>query len=433
MLGNQQPGRFVQTFMRSSGAAFVAGIAAVGLACSPAADVETVTVDSTDPPAPAIAPDHEVQTPLPSTALGLDADLAVVALSEAPLSARANALGVWTGAEVLIIGGDPEAWCPPNADCAAPSFESLSDGVAIDPETATWRQLTEAPVPITRHAESVVVDGHVHVLTRPLFTEAGRIEPAFLRYDLEADSWTVLPLPPVADPWFALAAADESVVAYPGSDETGEQPDWRFDPESETWEELPADPLSPSYDRFYAVVDDDLVLLAKDLVDNPGSDGPSLAGIARLDLDTGIWVSDADRAEFLWTEAGVVVGHRVVFPFGGSSDGGQVNGWGRSVPHGGVWDTTADTWAPLSAPAVDGSPRIAGVLSADGNHIDSVEGWVLDLDTGSWLGLRTGSELDEVAGRTVVATDSKLVVFGGESWAGGEGRVLDDLYLVDLP
>jgi hypothetical protein len=63
-----------------------------------------------------------------------------------PLSPRAYALSVWTGREVVVLGGSPDP-CPPSADCVAADQE-LRDGAAYDPQTDAWHSIAPAPVPV---------------------------------------------------------------------------------------------------------------------------------------------------------------------------------------------------------------------------------------------------------------------------------------------
>ncbi len=67
-------------------------------------------------------------------------------LPSAPLSPRANAQAVWTGQEVIVLGGETQP-CPPNADCVSAS-PLLRDGAAYDPATDSWHPIAKAPVPV---------------------------------------------------------------------------------------------------------------------------------------------------------------------------------------------------------------------------------------------------------------------------------------------
>ena len=73
------------------------------------------------------------------------------------------AVAVWTGAEVLFLGGDTEP-CPASASCVTPTVTPLADGAALDPSTGTWRRIADAPVGFT-FADAEVVGDTVYVWT----------------------------------------------------------------------------------------------------------------------------------------------------------------------------------------------------------------------------------------------------------------------------
>jgi len=347
-------------------------------------------------------------------------------LSGHPLSPRTKALGVWTGTEVLVIGGNPEALCGPTDSCVAPSFDALTDGMAVDPVAGTWRSIADAPVPILQ-ASAVTVDDHLYLLATD---DRQFTDQVFLRYVIGEDQWETLPPPSTGNAWYQLISTGDSVVAYPGSDENGEQPDLLFDPETQSWVELPPDPLSPSFDRLYVANGDRLILMAKDLEPNPGSEGPSLARVAELDLDTGAWETQG-RSEILGTWDGVDLGSTIVFPWSGQADGGEVNNWGRFYPFGGTYEPGSGRWSPLPDPAQNDSFEIAGIVNGEQASFNSSTGAVLDLEQGSWLDLPALPDADShFAERTVVAAGNQLFVFGGESWSGGSA-VTAATYLID--
>lgn len=344
-------------------------------------------------------------------------------LPTSPLTPRASALGVWTGSEVLVIGGEPEAWCPPKADCTAPDFPPLADGAAFDPVAGSWRMITEAPFGFSSNASAVVVDEVVYVLAHPMSQRPGG-EGGFLQYVIADDHWQQLPSPSSEASWYQLVRTPRSVVAYLGSDEGGEIPDVVFDPATLTWDELPADPLSPSFDRSMVLVGDDLYLFAQDLVLHPGSETPSLARAARLDLTTREWEVRAD-SEILGSWSPVAAGSSIVFPHTGSADGGEINNWGRSYPYGGIYNIESDSWSMLPEPPGE----IAGVLFADTATYVAADGAVLDLADQSWLAIPAPPTTHEgIFNQTIVAAGTHLFVFGGEVGTNSGAIVLDDAY-----
>ncbi len=353
-------------------------------------------------------------------------------LPQGPLSPRAGAVGVWTGSEVLVIGGEPEAWCPATADCTPPEFAPLADGAAYDPVSRSWRRIADAPLTFSSNASAVAVGDAVYVLVRDASYRPGGAG-GFLRYVPADDRWEELPAPAADTSWYQLASAGGRLVAYPGSAEAGDFPDMVFDPASDTWRRLPADPLAPSFDRTMVGVGDDVYLFAHDLVENPGSERPSLTRTARLDLTTEQWEPRAD-SEILgsapwFVEDGVLVNPRL-----DRADGGEVNNWGRTYPAGGMYDSTTDAWRPLPNPPPGVDVGGSGVIGRTQASFFDDHGVVLDLVTGRWVSIPrlpddTGRFETNPFNRTIVTAGTDLFVFGGELWTDDAGIVLDTGYV----
>lgn len=134
------------------------------------------------------------------------------------------------------------------------------------------------------------------------------VSSTLLSYDVAADEWAELPPPPVGD---LVATGDELVVFAPSHESHGAgrhgpadplPPDVVFDSVAESWVELPADPHRPSYDRMIVATDAGLVLLARDLVADPGAD-PPIVRAAVLD-------SPGDLATGRWSTLLVTADHR---------------------------------------------------------------------------------------------------------------------------
>lgn len=307
-----------------------------------------------------------------------------------PIALRTRFVGVWTGGEVIVVGGELSS-CPPTADCVG-SPEPLADGAILDlsAATPTWRPMAPSPVPFA-HASTAVLDGIAYFLAF-LRTPDGQTEAAMLAYDIAADTWRELPTPPGAPTLSYLVATDAAIVAYAGSDERGEVPDQLYVPATDTWSPLQDDPLSPSFDRVMLWSAPHLYLLDHELVPNPGSAEPSIVRLARLDPGTPLneWerLADSEILGGVGPEAWYVDDSRLINPSLGSADGGEVNGWGRDVPFGGVYGISSGHWAPLPpAPAPDGGPgRSTGVVTATGGAITSDgPGLLLDLNAVVWV------------------------------------------------
>ena len=330
-----------------------------------------------------------------------------------PLSGRTGAVAAWTGDEVVVVGG----WtylCPPAADCVAPTEPPFTDGAAFDPASRTWREIAPAPVGVV-HASTAVIGGDVYVLH----------DQQAMRYRPADDEWDVLPSLPGAG-GHRLVASAGAVIAASTSDEQEERPDWRLDLVDGTglaWEELPDDPLPPSYDRFLVAVDDRLLLFAK-----PLGGGEDLARVQAAVLEStgeSEWrpLPDAPGSGF---QAWAIDGRVVLNPHFGPAAGG------------GVFDVAAQTWAPLPAPPEADTWRgdMAGVLGSAGAEFEYTSGWVLDLAAERWLeipthdGHPTGDDFDVAK----AAIGRGLFTFGGARWEdGAEGRLVADAWWWESP
>lgn len=268
---------------------------------------------------------------------------------DGPLSPRENAFAIGIGEEVLVVGGSYATPCPPNADCGVPDKPPLADGAIFNSDTGRWRSIAPTPEPIW-WAEGAVIGATVYVWASG--SERSGNEEAFLAYD----------------------------------------------PATGTWGQLPYDPLSPSFDRSMVWAGGELVLFDMEHVPQPGSDGPSVARAAALDVESGSWRRLPD-SEIIATGPFVDVGGLLVNPALGWADGGEVNGWDRAYPYGGILDPANGQWSPLPAPPAGQREFSVGLVAADRGHYIGEQGWVLDMDTGMWIDV---PPLDDVRTDAVV-------------------------------
>lgn len=321
-------------------------------------------------------------------------------LPDAPLQPRHAAMGAWLAGRSIVLGGWAGKPCPANADCVTSGLP-LRDGAAFDPATGTWHRLPDAPVPLL--GTVVVLGSTLYVLTSDLrLRDAPR---TFLSYDADDRLWRRLPLPDAE--WVGLVATDREVLAISSSDENRPVRDYAYDPGRRRWRALPDDPLGPSYDRRALWLGDRLLLGAKELVPNPGSERPSLVRLAELDVGRGTWSAPSDT-EILGSKA-VWASGRVVWTSTDSADGGEVDNWGRSYPDGGILDPATGRWSTLpEPPSARGHPGLS--TTVDGQA--TVGGHLLDPVT------RTYTELpappgDPRTAETVVVGDGTLLAWGG--------------------
>ncbi|MEQ8717691.1 MAG: hypothetical protein RIE08_08775 [Acidimicrobiales bacterium] len=341
---------------------------------------------------------------------------------DGPLSPRDEATIVWTGTEVLVVGGT-DFVCPAAASCVTPEDPKFRDGAAYDPDTGTWRSIAEAPVGFTSAATAVLGDD-VYFSTTADWTN----EPVLLRYSLGADAWTTLDAPSGIDVAWALVATDTMLVAYSTTDEVGPVADFVFDLATQTWAELPDDPMGPAYDRHMVWDGSQIYLFDKALVEQPGgADGPSLTRSSRLDVASGTWERLAD-SDMLTTGPWLVEGTRLINATLGCADGGQVNNYGRCVPNGGVYDTATDTWSDLPNAPIQGqkdavSSGAVGPLSV---QIHSTGLPAFDAVTDQWF---TMADSGPGTGRRVTSVGAAAFIYSGTRAGDGSTDIVDDAWI----
>jgi hypothetical protein len=342
-------------------------------------------------------------------------------VAASPLSPRSRSTTVWTGDEMLVVGGDT-FMCPPGADCAAPDAPPLSDGAAYDPARDEWRTISDAPVGFPFASTAVVGDDVYFAVPSDMWTTSNH---DFLRYSVADDAWTRLPPPPGGARWYQLVAAGDVVIAHTGSHEQDAARDFVFDPAADAWTALPVDPLAPAFDRVMTWSGGHVYLFGRALVPNPGSEVPSLVRAARLDLATGVWEPLPD-SEILASGPWLVDGSRLVNPTLGSADGGEVNNWGRSYPYGGVFDTATLTWSAL--PEVPDALTGAGALGTNDALYLATSGPLLDVAAAAWIDVPA---LDtEFTERAVASAGADAFVFGGVRWPEqAKGELLGDAWI----
>lgn len=330
---------------------------------------------------------------------------------DVPLEPRDGPLSVWTGEELLLIGGMLGPPCPANASCVM--GELAADGAAYDPATDSWRSIAAAPAPLA-FGTAAHAAGHV-VATATTAAEArGETDEIAVAYDIEADAWEALTLPGGVSPAdYALASDGERILFASYSDETGERTDLAYDPRTGVWEELPDDPIGSAFDRRLTPTPHGILLTAKTLVPDPGANKPALVRAALLDPATGEWTTLPDLPQIGgWSWA--VFGDLLVDPQLGGADGGEVGNWGREYPYGGVLTLPAGEWSALPA-----SPPVrphTALGTVTGERWSVSLGHVYDALLGTWTALRPpfGIPVERPPAAAVWAGSRFLVVGGGD-------------------
>ncbi len=113
-------------------------------------------------------------------------------MSTAPIAGRTGSARVWTGKEMVIWGGGS---CKANP-CQFDNVEPLADGAAYEPVADTWRRI--APSPLSARTAVVGVWSGKEMLlwggevgTTQVFADGAAYDPA-------ADSWRPLAPSPLA-------------------------------------------------------------------------------------------------------------------------------------------------------------------------------------------------------------------------------------------
>ncbi|MXW58708.1 MAG: hypothetical protein F4X68_01805 [Acidimicrobiia bacterium] len=231
----------------------------------------------------------------------------------------------------------------------------------------------------------------------------------------------------------------DKIVLYATTDENGTAPDWEFDPALESWRELPDDPLGPGFNRSMVWNGEALFLFDKALVDSPGgADGPSYTRAARY--QNGAWTA-LPTADTIGPGPELVDGHRLIAPVLGYADGGTNNNFGRCIPYGAVFDTTANEWSELPKAPRQGRKGIwvnGGVSDTD-LVARSTRGPFFDATADEWFDLppldpETDPDSNDANNQTFIARRAAsigdaIMVVGGAEYGPGGGALLADAYI----
>jgi len=169
---------------------------------------------------------------------------------------RAGSAMVWTGEEVLVVGGSN-----------GPGLDQI--GTAYNPTSDTWRPLSDPPGTVDGWSNSVggpaVWTGSEMIIWRP-----------GLAYQPATDSWRSIaesPLPPRNRP--AIVWTGTELVVWGGcSPSDTEQCDEmnsgllndgaRYNPDTDTWTELPTSPLIPAVHMVSGWTGSEMIIVVTD-------------------------------------------------------------------------------------------------------------------------------------------------------------------------
>ncbi len=275
-------------------------------------------------------------------------------IAPAPISGRTGAASVWTGSEMLVVGGT-SATCPAGASCVGPDADDLVlDGAAYDPATDAWRPIAAPPVPILSFQRPVWT-GREMVLLTPVIdlTPDGGAEfrgaQVVLAFDPAADRWRELATPPSATLAGGIVVG-EKVLFWQDDDSRGGG-DWLLDPTTDSWTELAEPPLPPSFARSYAWTGERLVLAGL-----PIDGGPTFR-LASFDLATQEWTELPESPVTSWGVTWFAVGSVVVNP------SQQAAAAGQTTDVSGALDLRTGSWSAVPQVSADDLGRACALPS----------------------------------------------------------------------
>ena len=166
-------------------------------------------------------------------------------ISDAPIDARSNHVGVWTGEEMIIWGGALGRYRGDETQLLS------SSGGAYSPESDTWREIATAPIPSRAGAEAVWTGEEMIVWN----SEAGAA------YDPAVDAWRELPdAPRGLAVYDTVVWSEATMLVWGGGGASGHADGIAYDPGSDEWARIPKAPLA-GRDRHAAVSTDDGMLV----------------------------------------------------------------------------------------------------------------------------------------------------------------------------
>ncbi len=332
-----------------------------------------------------------------------------------PLAPRRGHSVVWTGEEMIVWGGEADEL----------GRELFSDGAAFNPESGTWRMLSESPLDPRRYhmvawtgGEMIVVGG-VGEDNRI----AGRWHSA--AYRPQSDTWRLIAFPPIS----VGAPSGTEMAGFLSSVWTGEELIvWNvlldllaaYDPEEDRWHSLPATGLGVTsgvlrWNR------ESLYAFARKVNDYPAPDELlviRLAGNEWKPLPPVDFSTDNYRVG--------VVPHLTAWAgdrFLAWSDSGR---GGRTM----AFDPVAGTWSEtdrIPSPSCEGQGE---PISAEG--VVFAFGWcgpnlgMLDIETQTWSEAAVGGS---PTARYTVWTGHQLINWGDTCCYGSEDKIAVNVWM----
>jgi hypothetical protein len=360
-------------------------------------------------------------------------------IAASTVEARFQHTMVWTGTEVVVLGGYGV-----RGDGDALDSHPLTSAAAYDPATGLWRTIADYPF----HDDDGTVAGAVWTGEEVLALAS---EGALHAWSPATDTWRELADGPFTGTSTAVTGVvwtgSELVVVNGGSGEGGAPDEGTaiYDPGSDTWRSVDQLPITYGFaDTFWT--GSQVVVVGTDQSDQRAHGTHGLVVVA-LDLDAGTWrevpgnpLADIERRNWgfaVWTGSELVVGGGWAQTAEGAALSEQLVAENRQPTteeraiiqlYGArdvaAWDPATDTWRSLpDAPtAVTGSDRYADSWLGDRALLWSLpddgpraaaQPILFDPATGDW------TEVPPIPGgfhaeAPAVWTGEELVIWSGE-------------------
>ncbi|MDQ3964313.1 MAG: hypothetical protein M3277_10445 [Actinomycetota bacterium] len=323
---------------------------------------------------------------------------------DAPLKSRANALGVWTGEEYIVWGGQA-----PNG------YETLSDGAAYDPEAGSWRELAppvteDARLPREEDGPTALWSGSEMLLWGGADDGDARRDNG-AAYNPATDAWRKLAPSPVwslarhSTVWTGMEMIVFGGIA--GDVPTGAA---AYNPRTDAWRVLPEAPIAARHSHAAAWTGTEMVVWG-----GRAHAGGHLNDGAAFDPASNSWrVLPESPLSPREQPLAAVIGDRV-FIWGGTFDEAEPNEAGVAsfvATDGAIYDPATDTWAAL--PPIDLAPQLPFVQGgAVGDRLLAIAGdlALYDVPRGEWAELAPPSGFGGAF--AVITTEDSIFVWGG--------------------
>lgn len=322
-------------------------------------------------------------------------------MATSPLMARVPGAAVWTGEEMVVVGGSSTTPCGTGSDCAV-QLEPLADGAAYDPVADTWRRVSPSPVAFA-HGNATWTGSEMLVVANR--AAAGDAD-VLMSYVPSTDEWALRTPPPQAGLGDPVWTGDAWVFTDQTTIDGGR--DWEYVPGSNTWDRLPIDPIGPAHDRRLVWTNEELILFAS-VFDVESEPVNGFWEAAALESASGVWRRLRDPEIVNNGDQWIPANGFVVNPTEGTTD--EVSG--EVHPFGGVLDVRTENWSDLPEPEpLTGDHRVSRT-----GFVGDAGGWVVtdhrlfDPETRRWHEVMPRP--DAVYPGAAVWTGSEILTWGG--------------------